>query len=444
MKVVVIGSGGREHAICWQLARSPRVSEVFACPGNPGMKKIARCWPDCDPIASLDAFIERCKAQQIDHVVIGPEAPLVAGVADRLRSAGIPTFGAGAAAARLEGSKAYSKQFMERHQIPTADHRTIDRIEDLEAALDALPPQVVVKASGLAAGKGVIVCDDRQQARQAATAMLVEDSFGESGRVVVIEERMHGPEVSILAIVDGTDALLLPTAQDHKPLLDGNRGPNTGGMGAFCPGTAIGPSDLDAIRRTIIEPTLEGLVADQIHYSGVLYAGLMMTASGPRVLEYNCRLGDPETQPVLLRLTSDFADILEATADHSPSSASVTWDPRPALCLVLASEGYPAAPRSGQELQGDFYSDLDSPVQVFHAGTRHDGDRCVVSGGRVLGITALGDSLAQARDQAYEKANQIHFEGKIFRQDIGSMPTRSVQDPGAPGSLETTPCSDPY
>lgn len=421
MKVVVIGSGGREHAICLQLARSPRVTEVIACPGNPGTATLGRCWNQIDPIVQIDAFIERCKSQQIDHVVIGPEAPLVAGVADRLRGAGIAAFGPGAAAARLEGSKAYSKQFMDRHQIPTAIHRTIDHIDDLEAALDSLPPQVVVKASGLAAGKGVIVCEDRQQARQAATAMLVEGSFGESGRVVVLEERMHGPEVSVLAIVDGTDALLLPTAQDHKPLLDGNIGPNTGGMGAFCPGTVIGSADLDTIRRTIIEPTLEGLVADQIDYSGVLYAGLMMTKSGPRVLEYNCRLGDPETQPVLLRLTSDFADILEATADHAPSSASVTWDPRSSLCLVLASDGYPAAPRKGQLIEGEIFSGVDDDIQVFHAGTATGPDgNCVVSGGRVLGVTALADSLEDAKKRVYDRAAQIQFDGKICRTDIGT------------------------
>ena len=420
MKIVVIGSGGREHAIGHQLARSSRVQEVISCPGNPGLQRLGSCWTDLDPLKDTESFIHRCRDEQIDHVVIGPEAPLVAGLADRLRAAGIRAFGPSAAAARLEGSKAYSKEFMERHRIPTAAHRTITDVRDLPAALDQLPDQVVVKASGLAAGKGVIVCDDRQQAMVAATAMLVENSFGESGKTVVLEERMRGPEVSVLAVAHGTDALVLPTAQDHKPLLDGNLGPNTGGMGAFCPGTIIDAADLDIIRRDVIEPTLQGLCSDGIEYSGVLYAGLMMTESGPRVLEYNCRLGDPETQPVLSRLTSDFTEILEATAEGAPSSASVSWDPRASLCLVLASEGYPAAPRKGQQIRGEVFSEIDDPVQVFHAGTVADGDQINVSGGRVLGVTALGNSLEEARTLAYERAEKIAFDGKIYRGDIGT------------------------
>lgn len=421
MKVVVIGSGGREHTICWQLARSRRVQEVISCPGNPGMEQLGRRWSDCDPIASIDDFIQRCITEEIDHVVVGPEAPLVAGIADRIRAAGIPCFGPGARGAQLEGSKAFSKAFMERHQIPTSAHQTIDSIEELDAALDALPEQVVVKASGLAAGKGVIVCDDRSQAHRAASEMLTGASFGESGKTVVIEERMFGPEVSILVVVKGTDYLMLPTAQDHKPLLDGNEGPNTGGMGAFSPGTIVGPSDLKEIQSRIIEPTLAGLVADGIEYTGILYAGLMMTESGPRVLEYNCRLGDPETQPVLMRMKSDFAEILEATAGAGPSSVSVEWDSRTALCLVLASEGYPATPRKGQIIQGEIHGSIDDEVQVFHAGTANDeSGNCIVSGGRVLGITALADSLEEARNLAYEKASRIQFDGKIHRGDIGT------------------------
>ncbi|MGE4618537.1 MAG: phosphoribosylamine--glycine ligase [Planctomycetota bacterium] len=426
MKVVVIGSGGREHAICWQLARSPRVSEVIACPGNPGISKIASCWPESDPLRSTEAFIQRCLAENIDHVVVGPEAPLVAGVADRVREAGIPCFGPGVAAARLEGSKAHSKDFMERHRIPTSAYQTIEHADQIEAALDALPEKVVVKASGLAAGKGVIVCDDRSQATEAARGMLSGESFGDSGKTVVIEERLFGPEVSVLAVVRGTDALLLPPAQDHKPLLDGNQGPNTGGMGAFCPGNIVGASEIDEIRRSVIEPTLEGLVSDGVEYSGVLYAGLMMTKSGPRVLEYNVRLGDPETQPVLMRMQSDFAEILEATAGDGPSSASVSWDPRSALCLVLASDGYPATPSKGQIIEGEIYSDLDDDVQVFHAGTSTASDgTCVVSGGRVLGVTALADSLEEAKKRAYEKASEINFAGKIHRSDIGTYQEKS-------------------
>ena len=421
MKIVVIGSGGREHAICLQLARSARVQQVICCPGNPGTAPLGPRWQDIDPIREPAGFIQRCIDARIDHVVVGPEAPLVAGVADRIREAGIPCFGPGAAAAQLEGSKAHSKDFMHRHQIPTSAYRTIDSVEDLDAALDALPQQVVVKASGLAAGKGVIVCDDRSQAHRAASEMLSGAAFGDSGKTVVIEQRIFGPEVSVLVVVKGTDYLLLPTAQDHKPLLDGNHGPNTGGMGAFCPGTIVGPGELKGIQTQIIEPTLEGLVADGVEYSGILYVGLMMTDSGPRVLEYNCRLGDPETQPVLMRMKSDFVEILEATAGDGPSAVSVEWDSRTALCLVLASDGYPTSPAKGQVIEGEIYSSVDDDTQVFHAGTT-DGDAgsCLVSGGRVLGVTALADSLEEARKLAYERASRIQFDGKFCRGDIGT------------------------
>ena len=320
----------------------------------------------------------------------------------------------------LEGSKAYAKDFMQRHEIPTALSQTIESVSEIDAALHALPEKVVVKASGLAAGKGVILCDDHSQAAKIAHDMLSGELFGESGKTVVIEEMMEGPEVSILAVVNGTDALILPTAQDHKPLGDGNTGPNTGGMGAFCPGNFTTAEDLDLVRRTIVEPSLEGLVKDGIDYSGVLYVGIMWTVDGPRVLEYNCRLGDPETQPVLLRMKSDFADLLEATATSGPSSTSIQWDSRSALCLVLASDGYPENPQKGQVLTGEIFSEIDEDVEVFHAGTRHDHDRQVwVSGGRVLGVTALGDGLEDARAKAYARAEQIHFDGKIYRTDIG-------------------------
>jgi phosphoribosylamine--glycine ligase len=419
MKIVVVGSGGREHAIALQLARSPRVSQVISAPGNPGMARLGACWPALTP-SNFAEFVQRCRDESVAHVVIGPEAPLVDGLADLLRAAGIPCFGPNSQGAMLEGSKAFAKDFMQRHGIPTARSSTLDREDQIDAALADLPERVVVKASGLAAGKGVILCDDHQQAAEVTRGMLQGALFGESGRTVVIEEMMEGPEVSILAVVNGMDALLLPPAQDHKPLGDGNTGPNTGGMGAFCPGTFTTPEDLDLVRRTIVEPSLEGLVKDGIDYSGVLYVGIMWTQEGPRVLEYNCRLGDPETQPVLLRMKSDLVDLLEATSTSGPSSASIQWDPRSALCLVLASDGYPDSPRKGQVIEGDLFSEVDDDVQVFHAGTRLDeSGNVAVSGGRVLGVTALGDDLEEARNRAYARADQIHFDGKIHRTDIG-------------------------
>ena len=420
MKIVVVGSGGREHAIALQLARSPRVSEVISAPGNPGMSRLGACWPAISK-SNFTEFVQRCSEESVAHVVIGPEAPLVDGLADLLRAAGIPCFGPDSKGALLEGSKAFAKDFMQRHEIPTALSSTVDHVDQLPAALSTLPERVVVKASGLAAGKGVILCEDHQQATEVATGMLNGALFGESGKTVVIEEMMEGPEVSILAVVNGEDALLLPPAQDHKPLGDGNTGPNTGGMGAFCPGTFTTAEDLDLVRRTIVEPSLQGLIKDGIDYSGVLYVGIMWTQEGPRVLEYNCRLGDPETQPVLLRMKTDFVDLLEATATSGPSTASIQWDPRSALCLVLASDGYPENPGKGQLISGDLFSEIDDDVQVFHAGTRFaETGEVVVSGGRVLGVTALGEDLEEARLKAYSRADQIHFEGKIHRSDIGA------------------------
>ena len=420
MKIVVVGSGGREHAIALQLARSPRVNQVISAPGNPGMARLGSCWPAVSK-SNFQQFVQRCLDDSVDHVVIGPEAPLVDGLADLLRAAGVPCFGPNSKGAMLEGSKAHAKNFMERHGIPTAASCTIHSPAQISEALSRLPEKVVVKASGLAAGKGVILCDDHGHAAEVANGMLNGDLFGESGKTVVIEELMEGPEVSILAVVNGTDALLLPPAQDHKPLGDGNTGPNTGGMGAFCPGTFTTSEDIDLVRRTIVEPSLEGLVKDGVDYCGVLYVGIMWTNEGPKVLEYNCRLGDPETQPVLLSLKSDFADLLEATSTSGPSSASVSWDSRTALCLVLASAGYPENPAKGQVIEGDLFSEIEDDVQVFHAGTQlsESGD-ILVSGGRVLGVTALGSDLEDAREKAYSRADRIHFEGKTHRNDIGS------------------------
>ncbi len=422
MKTLVIGSGGREHALAWRLARSPRVTEVVLCPGNGGTHGIGPRWL-IDPLADIDLFCDRVLAEGIGRVVIGPEAPLVAGLADRLRERGVPTFGVGASAARLEGSKAFTKEFLARHRIPTAEFRVVSDAAELSSALETFSGGVVVKADGLAAGKGVIVCEDLGEAEAAAQAMLDGTSFGEAGRVVVLEERLRGIEVSMLAFVSGTQFRWLEPAQDYKPLEEGNRGPNTGGMGAFSPAGTVA-----ALRSTIDEqimrPTLEGLAAEEIPFQGLLYVGLMLTEKGPQVLEFNCRFGDPETQPLMLRLQTDLMDVFDAIDAGRLDQIDLTWDPRTALCLVVASGGYPSSYPTGLPIRGPVTSALEDDVQVFHAGTRIEesasgAETLVTAGGRVFGVTALGSDLADARRRAYARAKEIQFEGGFFRPDIG-------------------------
>ena len=418
MKTLVIGSGGREHALAWRLARSPRVTSVALCPGNGGTASLGPSWT-IDPIADPEALCERVRSEGIDRVVIGPEAPLVAGLADRLRAQGVPTFGVGASAARLEGSKAFTKEFLARHDIPTAPFRVVRDADELSGALESFPNGVVVKADGLAAGKGVIVTDDRSEAEAAARAMLDGSSFGDAGRVVVLEEKLRGVEVSMLAFVAGRQHRWLEPAQDYKPRFEGNEGPNTGGMGAFSPADTV--ADLrEEIDRTILHPTLAGLADEGIPYHGLLYIGLMLTDDGPQVLEFNCRFGDPETQPLLARLETDLIDIFEAIDEERLDSLELSWDPRAALCLVLASEGYPGSYPKGKVITGETTSPLDDDVQVFHAGTGLRGEELLTTGGRVFGVTALGKDLAEARARAYARADKISFEGCVRREDIAS------------------------
>ena len=418
LKVLIIGSGGREHALAWKLAKSPRVDTVITAPGNGGTSALGPNW-NLDPVQDVDALCRRIRDEGIDRVVIGPEAPLVDGLADRLRESGVATFGPGAQASQLEGSKAFSKRFLERHRIPTASFQVVQDREEVPAALESFPRGVVVKADGLAAGKGVIVTDDRSEAESVAITMLQGESFGDAGRTVILEERLHGTEVSMLAFVSGTQFAWLEPAQDYKPRFEGNQGPNTGGMGSFSPSGTVDSSLRAVIDQTILKPTLERLCAEGTDYRGLLYVGLMLTEDGPKVLEFNCRFGDPETQPLLMRLQTDLIDIFDAIDQERLDEIELSWDSRTALCLVLATDGYPGDYAKGAPITGTTRSELEDSVQVFHAGTTEQDAQLATSGGRVFGVTALGQTREEARELAYDRAEQIKFDGKVYRGDIG-------------------------
>jgi phosphoribosylamine--glycine ligase len=420
MNILVIGGGGREHALAWQLTRTGH--HVIAAPGNPGIEAVAECVAIAiDDHAGLVAL---AAARNIELVVVGPEAPLVAGLADELRAAGVATFGPGADAARLEGSKVFSKQFFARHRIPTAPFVVARSVAQAEAAIDHMYGQlgaaggVVVKADGLAAGKGVVVAHDAAEAKAAARAMLEARRFGDAGATVVIEHKIVGREVSVLVLTDGTRLEILPAVEDHKTIFDGDRGPNTGGMGTVSPAW---PSDaiLGRIRSEILEPTLRGLRADAIDYRGVLYAGVMVEPSGtPYLLEYNCRFGDPETQPILARMRGDLGAVLLGAARGEMPVGALAWDARVAVCVVVAAAGYPETVRTGDVI-GALPAEGD--VIVFHAGTARRADGALItSGGRVLGITALGLGVEQARAKAYAAVDRIELAGKQVRRDIGA------------------------
>ncbi len=416
MKILVVGGGGREHALAWSLARSGH--QLWAAPGNPGIAAHAGCLPiGAGDIAALEqAAVDR----GVDLVVIGPEAPLVAGLADRLRARGVAAFGPTADGAQLEGSKIFCKEFFARHHIPTADFFACDSVEAADRAIDELGDRVVVKADGLAAGKGVVVCSSRDQARAAAREMITERRFGGAGERLVVEQRLDGQELSVMAITDGQRYQVLAQAEDHKAIFDGDRGPNTGGMGTVSPAPWASDELIARVRREVFEPTLAGLAADGIEYRGVLYAGLMVGPDGvPRVLEYNCRFGDPETQPVLARLTSDLGEWLAAAAAGRLPDGDMQWDRRAAVCVVVAAAGYPGSPRKGDPIRGVDAVAGDDLV-VFHAGTARSDGELVTAGGRVLGVTALADDVEQARQRAYQAVSGIEFEGMQYRRDIGA------------------------
>ena len=418
MKILVVGSGGREHVLVWKFSQSPLVSKVYCAPGNAGTAQDAENLNiPADDIMRLAKF---AKDNTIDLTVVGPEAPLVAGIVDEFRRQGLNVFGPTAAAARLEGSKVFTKKLLRRANIPTANFAVFSRMPEAMQYLEDCEEQpLVVKADGLAAGKGVFVCANRAEARTAVKSVLQDRTFGEAGSQVVIEECLVGHEASILALVDGDTIVPLDVAQDHKRAWDHDRGPNTGGMGAYCPAPLVTTAIMDDIIRRILIPTIHTMKVEGCPFSGVLYAGIMLTAYGPKVLEYNVRFGDPEAQPVLMRLRSDLAHVLLlAATGRLTELESLDWDPRPAVCVVMASEGYPGDYVKGRAISGLQDADALPDTKVFHAGTAIKNGEVVNAGGRVLGVTALGDTIAEAKQNAYAAVQKIQWQGGWCRSDI--------------------------
>ena len=419
MKVLIIGSGGREHALAWKCAQSANVDEVIVAPGNagtarePGIRNVAVSADDIDALLSL------AQSENIELSIVGPEAPLVAGIVDAFAAAGLPCFGPNAAAAQLEGSKAFTKDFLARHHIPTADY---ENFSELEAALAYIREQgapIVIKADGLAAGKGVIVAMTLEAAERAATDMLTGNKFGDAGARIVVEEYLDGEEASFIVITDGETVLPLATSQDHKARDEGDVGPNTGGMGAYSPAPVVTPEIEARIMNEVIRPTLKGMKEDGAPYLGFLYAGLMIMPDGtPRVIEYNCRLGDPETQPIMMRLKSDLAGICKATLDGTLAGIDAEWDEGAALGDVMAADGYPESYAKGKAIAGLDKADSDAQ-KVFHAGTANTDDHVVTSGGRVLCVVGLGNSVASAASEAYDAVDKIRWDDVYLRRDIG-------------------------
>lgn len=419
MNVLIIGSGGREHALAWKAAQNPAVDTVFVAPGNAGTaheQKLQNVAIGADNFPALADFVEE---NDVELTIVGPEGPLVDGIVDFFNGRSLAIFGPSKGAAQLEGSKAFTKDFLERHKIPTAAYHNFTEIDPAIEYIRENGAPIVVKADGLAAGKGVIVAETEEQAELAVRDMLSGNAFGNAGSQVVIEEFLQGEEASFIVMVDGENILPMATSQDHKRVGDGDTGPNTGGMGAYSPAPVVTDSVYQRIMKEVIEPTVKGLAAEGTPYTGFLYAGLMIDPEGaPRVIEYNCRFGDPETQPIMMRLKSDLVDLCLAALDKKLDSTTAEWDTRPALGVVLAANGYPGSYRKGDAISG-LDKTSSSNTKVFHAHTAQQGDRIVTSGGRVLCATALGDSVADAQANAYEAARAIYWDGVFCRKDIG-------------------------
>jgi phosphoribosylamine--glycine ligase len=419
MNVLVIGGGGREHALAWKLRQSPHVKQVFIAPGNAGTAQVGRNVEA--KLSELDQLLNFAQRESIDLTVVGPDDVLAAGIVDLFENAGLRIFGPCQEAAQLETSKSFAKRFMVRHGIPTARFGEFEASQDAKAALGEFGFPLAVKADGLALGKGVVIAHDRSEAEVAIDDMIERRRFGDAGRKVVIEEFLSGAECSVHALVDGRSYLLFPTAQDHKQLYDGNQGPNTGGMGTFSPSHRLDATLLQEIREKILDRFMRGIQKDHLRFRGLIFPGLMLTKDGPRVLEFNCRFGDPETQVILPRLKSDIVDLFEATITGQLDTVTAEWDARSAVCVVLASGGYPGDYKTGKTIVGLEHADQMDDVIVFHAGTRLRENRILTSGGRVLGVTALGDTLLAAKRRAYDAVAKIEFDGSYFRHDIGSI-----------------------
>ncbi|MGB6686348.1 MAG: phosphoribosylamine--glycine ligase [Terracidiphilus sp.] len=417
MKVLIFGSGGREHALAWAARRSERVTEVVCAPGNGGMAKVTRLVPV--NLKDLDAIVRVAEAEQPGLVIVGPELPLSLGIVDALRERGLRVFGPTREAAKLETSKGFAKRFMQRHNIPTAAYAICASPGELEQAVELFHPPMVVKADGLAAGKGVVICPSRQTAMEAARAMFTGALLGAAENQVVIEELLQGEEVSFLCLSDGRHVAPLAPAQDHKRIGEGDTGPNTGGMGAYSSGNLLEPGMEEWILRHIAEPTIRGMADEETPFTGVLYCGLMMTARGPEVLEFNVRFGDPEAQAILVRLESDLVDALEAAIDGRLAETELRWSAGASACVVASSGGYPGSYRIGFPVTGLSAAARVPGVEIFHSGTALEGGQLVTAGGRVLGVTAAASSLDQALARAYEAMAEIHFDGMYYRRDIG-------------------------
>jgi phosphoribosylamine---glycine ligase len=434
MKILIVGSGGREHALMWKLRESQQMKEIYCAPGNPGIAREAECLPV--NLASPQEILGVAEKVKADLTVIGPEAPLVAGVVDEFERAGLPIIGPTKAAASLEGSKVYSKLFMQRHNIPTARFAVAKTFEEAVRSLDGFVPPVVIKADGLAAGKGVVVAHSREEAERVLDDFMRRKTLGAAGEEVVIEECLSGEEMSFIVLTDGRGILPLAPTQDHKAAFDNDQGPNTGGMGAYSDTSIISDRQREIIVRHIVAPTLAGMAAEGAPYRGFLYCGLMMTEAGPKVLEYNVRLGDPETQPIMMRMRIDLVELLLSLREGQLSAQEAHWSPNPAVCVVLASKGYPGKPATGQAITGIDAAESLGGVKIFFAGTAVRDQQLVTNGGRVLGVTAMAEDLPAAIERAYAAVDKIRFEGMHYRRDIGAkgllhlpLPSESTPPP---------------
>jgi phosphoribosylamine--glycine ligase len=418
MKVLIVGGGGREHTLAWKFAQEEKISDIFVAPGNGGTQRIATNVPlSAEDIPRLLDF---AKKEKIDLTVVGPEAPLVLGIVDAFTNEDLTIFGPSKGAAQIEGSKSFSKNLMKKYRIPTAEFAEFTDPEQAKKYIKEKGAPIVVKADGLAAGKGVIPADTVEEAVSAVDTIMIEKAFGDAGNKVVVEEFLTGEEASFLAFTDGKTVIPLASSQDHKPIDDGDRGPNTGGMGAYSPAPVVTDDMFSRITTEVMIKTIEGMASEGYPYTGVLYAGLMIADGEPKVLEFNARFGDPEAQPLLIRLTSDLSPVLLATINGTLSDISLMWDHRPSVCVVMASGGYPGSYEKGKEISGVDDAESLADVVVFHAGTKYSDGRLVTSGGRVLGVTALGDDLSGAIDRAYEAVEKISWEGAHYRTDIGA------------------------